>query len=818
MVQIDVVQQFGNALLCITQPARYIGGEYHIGSTVSVEKADFSVGICFPDLYEIGMSNHALRILYDIVRSVDEKILCDRVFAVAPDYEQLLRTHQVPLFTLDYGIPLCNLDLLAISVGYELSATNILQVLELGKIPLHADERREEDPIIIAGGPAVTNPLPFSLFFDAVFIGEAEAGFSEIIKALQAMKQTGASRKERLDALRSYDCIWHPSKARAKRALYDEFSHESENRFVHYIVPNVKVAQDNGVVELMRGCPNGCRFCHAGQYYKPYRQKSAADIEKQVRQYVEEVGYREITLSSLSSGDYQNLQELVEKLNDRYAPHHVSFSLPSLKVSSFSLGILEKISEVRKSGLTFAIETPLPRWQRTLNKEVSLDQVISIMCEAKARGWRLAKFYFMVGLPFIDAEEERSAIVDFVQTIHQATGMAMHMTIGTFVPKPHTPFQWARQMDPAYSYRYLASLKKDIQGSIKKVKVSYHDPFKSYIEGIISRGDKNTGLLIEQAYRLGCRLDAWDEYFARQTWEQAIGLMPFVVDAFLFSEHDPNETLPWDSVSLLVSKRYLQREWQKAKEALLTAGCAPACTQNCGVCTQGRSVSDAPSVPIQKIGEATVQEVGMQRPVLFFYRKTGKAIYISHIHVIRIFEQVFQRANIRVAFTQGYNPKPKMEFVNPLSMGISGSAEVMMAVVQDGVHLDAAAILDRLNASCPDGFAFTKMVPIDTNQKVTLSKYLRGSVYRCSNIKAPQLAEKLDMLASDHIGHVKVVKENDSYTVLVAGDTNPVKAVFGNEVDKFSVLSSLRMHREQLCVDMDTLDDFSGIAQMIKQA
>ena len=318
MRRIDVLQEFKDVLVKILNPARYIGGEYHSGCK-NFNDADFFIGMCFPDLYEIGMSNNAVRILYDLMNSLDPSVLCDRVFSVAPDYEELLRERKVPLHTLEYGMVLQNLDILCISIGYELSATNVLQVLELGAIPLHANMRTEDDPVVIAGGPAVTNPLPFAPFFDFVYIGEAENGLDEVVLALQQMKKAHASRQMKIERLQEFDFLWYPGKTLAIRAVDNDFSSESDScLFTHYVVPHFKVAQDNGVIEIMRGCPNGCRFCHAGQYYKPYRQKSFSVIEKQVRQHVQEFGYREITLSSLSSGDHPYIKEIIESLNRVY--------------------------------------------------------------------------------------------------------------------------------------------------------------------------------------------------------------------------------------------------------------------------------------------------------------------------------------------------------------------------------------------------------------------------------------------------------------------------------------------------------------------
>lgn len=801
----QILDMIADELLMIQNPARYTGGEFHYG-TKDLAKVTFHTAICFPDLYEIGMSNNAVRILYDLLNSMEE-VHCDRVFSVAPDFEQLLREKQLPLYTLDLQKPLHELDMLGISIGYELSATNILQVLDLGGLPLHACDRTDGHPIVICGGPAVTNPLPFAPFMDFVYIGEAEGGLQEIARILIEAKKQQKTRSEKLALLQSLPYLWYPGKKLASRFIDTTFATPEPHTYRHYVVPNFKVAQDNGVVEIMRGCPNSCRFCHAGQYYKPYRQKLYSTMAEQVEQHVSDFGYREVTLSSLSSGDHPYIKELIETLNAEYSHRHVSFSLPSLKVNSFSLGILEQLSEVRKSGLTFAIETPKEAWQRAMNKEVPLEQVIEIAREAKSRGWKLAKFYFMVGLPFVDREVENQAIVDYVGAIYDATRLSMNINIGTFIPKPHTPFQWCSQLTPKQSYEQLSSLKKAINERIRGCKVSYHEPNISYLEGLISRGDERYAAVIESAYRKGCRLDAWDEHLKADLWLEAIAEASYNPDTCIFEPYGLDEELPWDSVSMRVSKKFLKDEYETAKNLLLTERCFESCNHLCGVCSKVIEVVDTTHKdPILEqvrdktlVIEPKVEPAAKTVQALITYRRFGRSLYISHIHAMRNFEMAFQRSKVGVQFTQGFNPKPKLEFVNPLSVGIAGDEEVMLAELIDGENLTERDVQVKLGSALNDGYEIIGVHFLRLDKKQTLAKYLKGSLYTIETREDEESRKLLESFCDQELKDIEVHKESDGvFSVRLEGEKNLVKLLFGSETDKFALASRLCITRKAL--------------------
>ncbi|MDR1566807.1 MAG: radical SAM protein, partial [Treponema sp.] len=494
--------------MLVEKPGRYAGGEYGI---LAKRDAELRTVIAFPDLYEIGMSNQALRILYNRLNSMPG-ISCDRAFAPGPDFEGLLRQQGIPLYGLDTGLVLADADLLLFTLGYEPGAVTVLAMLDLAGVPIHARERREGDPLVVIGGPCVSNPLPYAAFADAFWIGEAEAGFFDIAAKAREIKKLGGSREEILGTFLAHPSVWALGKGKARRAVDLDFPRREPKAAV-FPVPSLKAVQHHGAVEIMRGCPNGCRFCHAGYWYRPMRQKSAAAVQAEAAEFINHGGYREISLSSLSTGDYHHIAGLVDTLNREFSSRHVSFQLPSVRVSTFSLPLLEKISEVRRSGLTFAVESPEDFWQLAINKEVSLQSVIAILKEAKKNGWRGAKFYFMIGLPVSvenSGKPEEEAIVEFVLEAAGKTGMHFAINVGTFVPKPHTPFQWAPQLSEAGARKKLDYIRDRLKPRGHKVGVQ--DPFISVIEGLFSRGDERAGAIIEEAWKQGCRLDAWTEF------------------------------------------------------------------------------------------------------------------------------------------------------------------------------------------------------------------------------------------------------------------------------------------------------------------
>lgn len=489
-------------------------------------------------------------------------------------------------------------------------------------------------------------------------------------------------------------------------------------------------------------------------------------------------GYREITLASLSSGDYNGIENLMMRLNRRYSKENISFAFPSMRVDSFTLPLLNQLSDIRKSGLTFAVETPREEEQLGLNKTVPLERTIAILNEAKKMGWRVAKFYFMLGLPF-SRENEGEEIAAFLNTVQDAVKIRLNVNVGTFIPKPHTPFQWGQQISEEESLRRI----RVIKGSLNRgIKLGYHSPFSSYLEGIISRGDDRVGELITSAYRAGARLDAWDDHLQRDLWREQIGDLTGETwdPAEVLGGKELDKALPWDDISLGVSRRFLEKEWEKAQAGERTPLCSSPCDHNCGVCkgetrtvtaNTDENASAAISLPTaaEKSSQGVQNSVHQGPPaeyprILFSFSKQGKALFLSHINVMQIMERAFLRADIPIRYTEGFNPKPRLEFAHPLGLGVSSGSEI--ASVDLMIAMDGEDFADKMNRSLPDGLRIERAAAMKAlepgKKRPSLMALYAGGLYTLRSLEEGKEPDFSEELLADW-SHIGIEKKEDCW-------------------------------------------------------
>ncbi len=595
----------------VDKPAQYLGGEFN-----SIEKdwsgAKATMALLFPDLYEIGMSHLGMRILYDVVNSRPEYVL-ERSFASGVDMERLMREHEIPLFTWENYHSVRDFDIVGFTLQYEMSFTNILNMLELAGIPLLVKERADwEYPLVIAGGPCAYNPEPLVDFVDLFVIGEGEEVELELLDLYTACRAEGVSRAEFLRRACAVGGVYVPQ---FYQPVYDEAGRMTDMQVADFapksvrkriirdmdsvpfpqdqIVPFAQIVHDRAVIEVMRGCNRGCRFCQAGVIYRPVREKSPAVLREQAARALDGTGYDELGMISLSTADYSCVSSLIDDLLAEHGPKGVNVSLPSLRVDAISVGLAEKIQQVRKSGFTLAPEAGTQRLRDIINKGVSEDDINAAVRAAVEAGWSSFKLYFMAGLPFETDEDllgiaaTARHILAIGRSINPAHGrkrpLNITVSVSFFVPKTHTPFQWFGQNTKEELARKRDLLYNEFR-SIKNARLSCHDVPVSFLEGVFSRGDRRLGAALLRAHELGCKFDSWHEHFAYDKWMQAFSECGIDAAAYASRDFAKDELLPWEHIDAGISRRWLWREWEKAAEAEKTPDCRRGKCSGCGVC------------------------------------------------------------------------------------------------------------------------------------------------------------------------------------------------------------------------------------------
>ena len=599
-----MTEQIKRLLPTVQKPARYTGGEWGEIQKNS-EEVDVRVAFCFPDTYEIGMSNVGMRILYGVMNQM-EGVWCQRVFAPWGDMEEKMRAQNLPLWALESQEPVKDFDMIAFTIGYEMSYSNIVNMLRLSGVPIHSAQRQGLHNMVFAGGVCAFNPEPLAEFIDFFSTGEGEDSTVEIVSLYQKAKREEWSKEQFLWEVSKIQGVYVPSfytheynpDGTLKAVIVREGAPKVvtkrivENLDTAYfptkmIVPSTEIVHDRANLEVFRGCIRGCRFCQAGFSCRPVRKKSPEVLYRQAVEVLENSGNNEITLSSLSTSDYRGLKELTDALIPYCAENRVSLSVPSLRADNFSRELMEKLQTVRKSGLTFAPEAGTQRLRDVINKNLREEEILSTCAQAFAGGWNNVKLYFMLGLP-TETDEDVLGIAELVYKVVQAwkenavnrkRGLRVHVATAYFVPKPHTPFQWEAQITPQEYLRRCKLLKEHLYS--KSIEYDYHSTELSRLEAVFARGDRRLGAVIEEAVKNGARLDGWDEYFRYDIWCDAFEKCGIPVDFYTVRGYREEEILPWDMIDVGVSKKFLLRERRRAYEAQVTPDCRHGCA-GCG--------------------------------------------------------------------------------------------------------------------------------------------------------------------------------------------------------------------------------------------
>ena len=747
----------------VERPGRYLGGEWN-EIKKDPQKAEAKIALVFPDLYEIGMSYLGQKILYHVLNS-HPSFLAERVFAPWLDFEQELRSRKIPLFSLENKMPLFEFDLVGFSLLYELNYSNILTILDLGQIPLFSEGRDLKYPLVIAGGPAAFNPEPLTDFFDLFLVGDGEEAFIEIVENYICLKKTMKDKKAVLKQLAKIKGVYVPSLYKPYQPPHSSLlavkptkdaQEKIEKRILfpfqtapfpeRIIVPNIKVVFDRVAVEVERGCPQRCRFCQASNIYFPPRKKSPSYVLKNILNSLRLTGYEDASLTSLSVGDYPYLDQIVEILMDRLEERKISLSLSSLRPRGLSSVVAQSIVRVRKTGFTFAPEAGTERLRRVINKKLQDEEIWEAVENAFTQGWKLLKLYFMVGLP-TEREEDLKAIVGMVEeTIKRGykflkSAPRINLSVSSFIPKPHTPFQWLKMEGE----EILKEKHRFLKSRLKKypfVKFKVHPIRNSLLEAVFSRGDRRLNQVLLEAWKRGARFDSWKDVFRFQHWIEAFESQNMEYNFYL-GPLEKNKILPWDHIDTGIKKSHLLQELEKAFREEPTTSCLEMACGDCQGCSFPALVKNKYQEEV-KIPEESCSFWGQKSDLIFryraFYTKSDRARYFSHLDLNNMIQRSLRRAGISIVHSRGFHPKMIISYLPALPLGMEGKKEVIE--FRSDHNLPEKDFISLINRHLPSGVKFLQLKRMSESEPL-LNEDIQSFLYSV-DLERKEIKEALE--------------------------------------------------------------------------
>ncbi len=693
-------------LSVVSKPIRYLGREIH---SIRKDPAEVKLKFClaFPDVYEVGMSHLGIQILYHILNT-KKGVACERAFAPWVDMENVLRRRGVPLSSLESSTPLNEFDIIGFSLQYELCLTNVLSMLDLSNIPLFSTDRDNRFPVIIAGGPLTFNPEPVADFFDAMVIGDGEEVVLEICDIAIQSKEAGAKKEDLLKSLAQLEGVYVPSvHTEGQKVRKRIVSDINQTPFPTCpIVPYMKVVHDRLNIEIARGCKRGCRFCEAGFIHRPYRERNPKRIHEILDASLKQTGYEELSLLSLSAGDYSCIEPLLSDLMDQFESRKVAVSFPSLRIESVVGHLAGEVKRVRKTGFTVAPEAGTERLRSVINKELDEGVLFQGLSELFSKGWKNIKLYFMIGLP-TEKEEDLRGIFELTRKVaslgeRQKTYPNINISVSTFVPKAHTPFQWEAQIP-------LEEMKEKLHfvgDGVKKnhLRFKWQDPHLSFLEGIFSTGDRRLCRVLVEAFRLGCRFDGWSDQFRYPLWKQAFQKTGVKID-FHTRKRKFEDVLPWSFIETGVDAPFLWEEYRRGLEEKTSPPCVAENCHRCGVCN-GRTILVRESGPVElkgpkKAAGRDIQRREKKRKIRLKFRKVGEMRFLSHLELAHLFYRASKRAGLALCFSEGFHPMPRIVFATALPVGMESLSEIVDMECEGEIALPE--VVEKLNQSLPPG-------------------------------------------------------------------------------------------------------------------